>query len=47
MVNAFRHAILGRSDLPVAVAGGVLALFIVGFYLVAISMLRRGVGIRS
>ena len=47
MVNAFRHALLGRSDLPVAMAGGVLALFIVGFYLVAIAMLRRGVGVRS
>ncbi len=47
MVNAFRHAILGSSDLPIAVAGGVLTLFILGFYAVAISMLRRGVGIRS
>ena len=47
MVNAFRHSILGRSDLPMTVAVGVLALFIVGFYVLAISMLRRGVGIRS
>ena len=47
MVNAFRHAILGSSDLPIWVAGGVLMLFIVGFYWAALSMLRRGVGIRS
>ena len=47
MVNAFRHSILGSSDLPISVAGGVLGLFIVGFYTVAIIMLRRGVGIRS
>ena len=47
MVNAFRHSILGTSDLPIAVAGGVLGLFIVGFYTAAIVMLRRGVGIRS
>lgn len=47
MVNAFRHSLLGSSDLPISVAGGVLALFIVGFYTVAICMLRRGVGIRS
>ena len=47
MVNAFRHGILGQSDMPIEVAYGVLLLFIVGFYLVANTMLRRGVGIRS
>lgn len=47
MVNAFRYSVLGRSDLPMTVAVGVLALFIVGFYVVAVTMLRRGVGIRS
>lgn len=47
MVNAFRYGILGRSDMPLAVAFGVLSLFIIGFYLVAVWMLRRGIGIRS
>lgn len=47
MVTAFRHGILGSSELPIAVAGSVLALFIIGFYVLAIFMIRRGVGIRS
>lgn len=47
MVNAFRYGILGRSDLPIGTAFAVLAFFIVGFYLAALWMLRRGIGIRS
>jgi ABC-2 type transport system permease protein len=47
MVNAFRFGILGRSDMPIAVAFGVLSLFILGFYAAAVWMLRRGIGIRS
>ena len=47
MVNAFRFGILGRSDMPIAVAFGVLSVFIIGFYTAAVWMLRRGIGIRS
>lgn len=47
MVNAFRYGILGRSDLPIGIAFVVLSFFIVGFYLAALWMLRRGIGIRS
>lgn len=47
MVNAFRHGILGRSDMPIAIAFGVLILFILGFYTAALVMLRRGTGLRS
>lgn len=47
MVNAFRYGILGRSDMPLSVAFGVLSLFIIGFYIAALWMLRRGIGIRS
>ena len=47
MVNAFRHGLLGNSDMPIAIAFGVLLLFIGGFYLTALWMLRRGIGIRS
>jgi ABC-2 type transport system permease protein len=47
MVNAFRYGILGRADMPIAIAFGVLMLFILGFYTAALWMLRRGVGIRS
>ncbi len=47
MVNAFRYGILGRSDMPLSVAFGVLSLFIISFYIAALWMLRRGIGIRS
>ena len=47
MVNAFRYGILGRSDMPIAVAFGILLLFIVVFYAAALFLLRRGIGIRS
>lgn len=47
MVNAFRHGLLGNSDMPIAIAFGVLMLFIVGFYAMALWMLRRGIGMRS
>ncbi len=47
MVNAFRHGLLGSSDMPIAIAFGVLVLFITGFYVAALWMLRRGVGMRS
>ncbi len=47
MVNAFRYGILGRSDMPIEVAFGVLVVFIVCFYTLANSMLKRGIGIRS
>jgi len=47
MVNAFRYGILGRSDMPIAVAFGVLITFILAFYFAALWMLRRGIGIRS
>ncbi|MGK0303596.1 MAG: hypothetical protein ACI89X_004492, partial [Planctomycetota bacterium] len=36
-----------RSDMPIGVAFGVLTMFIVGFYMAAVWMLRRGIGIRS
>ena len=47
MVNAFRYGLLGKSDMPIATAFGVLLVFIVGFYAAAVWMLRRGIGIRS
>lgn len=47
MVNAFRYGLLGKSDMPIGIAFGVLLLFIVGFYATAVWMLRRGVGMRS
>ena len=47
MVNGLRYGLLGGSDMPIALAFGVLALFILGFYVAALWMLKRGVGIRS
>ena len=47
MVDAFRYGLLGSSDIPIAVAFGVLLLFILGFYVTALWMLRRGIGMRS
>lgn len=47
MVNAFRYGILGRSDMRIEVAFGVLLVFIIAFYSLAYFMLQRGTGIRS
>ncbi|WP_227369737.1 ABC transporter permease [Halomonas sp. M20] len=47
MVNVFRYGILGVSDIPVGGALVAVAAFIVGFFLLALWMLKRGKGIRS
>ena len=47
MVNAFRYGILGVSDIPVGIAFGIICLFIAVLYISCLSMLNRGVGIRS
>ena len=47
MVNAFRYGILGVSDIPIGVAFFIICLFITVLYLGCLSMLNRGVGIRS
>ncbi|WP_048307928.1 ABC transporter permease [Halomonas sp. PR-M31] len=47
MVNAFRYGILGVSDIPVGGALIAVAAFIVGFFVLALWMLKRGKGIRS
>nr|WP_298412631.1 ABC transporter permease [uncultured Halomonas sp.] len=47
MVNVFRYGILGVSDIPVSGALVAVAAFIVGFFLLALWMLKRGKGIRS
>ncbi|RUR34076.1 ABC transporter permease [Vreelandella andesensis] len=47
MVNVFRYGFLGVSDIPVAWALAAILAFIVGLFMVALTMLERGKGIRS
>lgn len=47
MVNAFRYALLGVSDVPIVLAFGMILLFIVVLTVVSLSLLRRGVGIKT
>ncbi len=47
MVNGFRYGILGVSDVSLGVSYTMISIFIVGLYLWAYILLRKGVGIRS
>jgi ABC-2 type transport system permease protein len=47
MVNAFRYGILGVSDIAIGHAYGIIFAFIIGLYLFALLLLRRGTGIRE
>ncbi len=47
MVNAFRYGILGVSDINLGVAFTIILLFIVVLAGFSLSLLRRGVGIKS
>ncbi|HEY0198004.1 MAG TPA: ABC transporter permease [Rhodanobacter sp.] len=47
MVNAFRFGVLGISDVHVGVAFLVMIGFVVGLSIVALQLLKRGVGLRS
>ena len=47
MVNAFRFGVLGISDVHVGVAFLVMLGFVVGLSIVALQLLKRGVGLRS
>jgi ABC-2 type transport system permease protein len=47
MVNAFRFGVLGISDVNIGVAFLVMLAFVAGLSIVALQLLRRGVGLRS
>lgn len=47
MVNAFRFGVLGISDVHVGVAFVVMIGFVIGLSIVALQLLKRGVGLRS
>lgn len=46
MINAFRYGVLGESDVSIGVALGMIVLFNVAFFWLALGLLRKGVGIR-
>ncbi|TPG06506.1 ABC transporter permease [Rhodanobacter glycinis] len=47
MVNAFRYGVLGISDVHVGMAFVVMIGFVIGLSIVALQLLKRGVGLRS
>jgi ABC-2 type transport system permease protein len=47
MVNAFRFGVLGVSDVQIGVAFAVMFAFVIGLSAVALTLLKRGVGLRS
>ncbi|WP_426687816.1 ABC transporter permease [Rhodanobacter ginsengiterrae] len=47
MVNAFRYGILGISDVPIGWAFVLMLVFIAALAIVALQLLKRGVGLRS
>ena len=47
MVNAFRYGILGVSDISIAYAYLIVAIFVVGLFTASMMLLNRGVGIRE
>lgn len=47
MVNAFRHGILGVSDINIITAFFIIIAFVVVLLCVAVSLLNRGVGIKT
>ena len=47
MVNAFRHAILGKGDVNMPVAIGVTVFLVVAFTLLNLVLLKKGIGLRD
>jgi ABC-2 type transport system permease protein len=47
MVNGFRYGLNGVSDIPLGVAFGIILAFIVALTAFSLSLLRRGVGIKT
>lgn len=47
MVNAFRYGILGRSDIDISHAYIMLFVFMITLFMVAVTLMNRGIGIRE
>ncbi|MEP7098099.1 MAG: ABC transporter permease [Dokdonella sp.] len=47
MVNAFRYGLLGSSDVPLSVAYALMLGFVIALSAFALTLLNRGIGLRS
>ncbi|GAA5132255.1 ABC transporter permease [Thalassotalea piscium] len=47
MVNAFRYGFLGTSDVSLTASFGVLLIFIVTLFAIAMTLITKGIGLRS
>jgi ABC-2 type transport system permease protein len=47
MVNAFRYGMLGSSDIPITMALAIIIIATSSLFLMALTLLKRGYGIRS
>jgi ABC-2 type transport system permease protein len=47
MVNAFRYGMLGRSDIPIAMAFAIMLTAVAALFVLAMILLKRGTGIRT
>ena len=47
MVNAFRYGMLGVTDVPLTVAFGIIAVFVVVLGSICLTLLKRGTGLRT
>ena len=47
MVNAFRHGMLGVSDIDIDIAFGVILAFCIALFALSMWLLKRGVGLRT
>jgi ABC-2 type transport system permease protein len=47
MVNAFRYGMLGKSDIPLSAAYGIMLAFAVALFAAVLVMLHRGSGVRA
>lgn len=46
MINAFRYGLLGVSDINLALAFGIISAFIIVLYVFALTLLRKGIGLK-
>ena len=47
MVNAFRFGVLGITDVNIWIAFAVMLVFVAGLSIIALTLLKRGIGLRS
>ncbi|NQY62929.1 MAG: ABC transporter permease [Alteromonadaceae bacterium] len=47
MINAFRYGFLGISDVSLTVAFGVIGIFIVSLFTIAMTLITKGIGLRT